>query len=304
MPRSLPATGGGTWGGAAVTSVAAGEARRAVGAVRDDPAGRLQLAASFYDDRPGRPSIRAYRRAELAFMRWQIGRGVLAPLGGDRPGSGWWRAVNEGLLADAREASSLFDRGTGPPSRASVARWVEFLERPSPGSWYRAHNASVVVGYVEHRHLVEAELPVERFFMDVALGRVIFVHSLVLDPRNALGRWLWPAGPLLGDPRWRGADAFLSLRNVLPDRYPLTELSIEEVLSDENLIGRVIDYGVALPRVEALYEFAAADLDEPALMDFVADGSLVYAWPHEERHAWAAKPSALRTLVARLTAPP
>lgn len=49
-----------------------------VTAVRHDPALRLQLASSFYDPQPRRGSIRPYRRAELAFMRWQVRRGVLA----------------------------------------------------------------------------------------------------------------------------------------------------------------------------------------------------------------------------------
>ena len=75
-----------------------------VAAVRNDPALRLQLASRFYEDRPGRASIRAYRRAELAFMRWQASRGVLAPPESARPGSIWWRSVNESLLRDACEA--------------------------------------------------------------------------------------------------------------------------------------------------------------------------------------------------------
>ncbi len=52
------------------------EAAVMVAAVRDDSARRLELAARFYDRRPGRPSIRSYRRAELAFMRWQMTRGT------------------------------------------------------------------------------------------------------------------------------------------------------------------------------------------------------------------------------------
>ena len=57
-----------------------------VAAVRDDPARRLGLASRFYDDRPGCVSIRSYRRAEMAFMRWQIRRGLLAAP--DAPGRG------------------------------------------------------------------------------------------------------------------------------------------------------------------------------------------------------------------------
>jgi hypothetical protein len=49
-----------------------------VASVRDDPAARLALAAGFYDTPVGNPRIRPYRRAEVAFMRWQIRRGVLA----------------------------------------------------------------------------------------------------------------------------------------------------------------------------------------------------------------------------------
>ena len=55
----------------------------------------------------------------------------------------------------------------GELSRPSVACWVSFLRRPSGASWYRAHNASVVAGYVAHRDLAQAEHPLERFFMDV-----------------------------------------------------------------------------------------------------------------------------------------
>src|SRR6266702_1943207 len=192
---------------------AVAEARTMVAAVRDDPDRRLGLARRFYDDRPGRASIRSYRRAEVAFMRWQVRRGVLAAPDAARPGSQWWRSVNEGLLRDAWEADRLIVGRPGPASSPAVSRWVDFLRGPSARTWYRAHNSSVVAGYLEHRHLSAAELPVERFFMDVALGRVLYVHALVIRPRLALGR-LAAAGPLIGDPRWRGADLFLSLRRI------------------------------------------------------------------------------------------
>lgn len=58
-----------------MTATAEEQAAAMVAAVRDDPARRLELAARFYDRRAGRASIRPYRRAEIAFMRWQIGHG-------------------------------------------------------------------------------------------------------------------------------------------------------------------------------------------------------------------------------------
>jgi hypothetical protein len=184
---------------------AAEEALSMMAAVRHDPAGRLRLASDFYDDRPGRATIRAYRRAELAFMRWQVSRGVLAPPDSRRPGSQWWRSVNESLLCDACEAGLLMAGRPGSASSPAVLNWVYFLRQPSGPSWYRAHNASVVAGYLKYRHLAAAELAVERFFMDVALGRVLYAHALVCTPGLALGR-LRTAGRLIGDPRWRGAD--------------------------------------------------------------------------------------------------
>ena len=272
-----------------------------VAAVRHDPAQRLDLAGGFYDDRPGRPSIRAYRRAELAFMRWQVSRGVLAPRGSARPGSGWWRSVNESLLRDACEADRLAARRPGPASKPAVARWGDFLHAPSARTWYRAHNASIVAAYLEHRHLCESELQVERFFMDVAMARLVYVHALVIRPRLAIGR-LAPAGRLIGDPRWRGADLFLSLHNILPDRYPLTEFSIDRILALENYGGRLIDYGVILPKMQALYEFAADDLDEPRLLGLVRNGFPVYAWPYKDRNAWTtARAPLVRSVLSWVT---
>jgi hypothetical protein len=110
---------------------------------------------------------------------------------------------------------------------------------------------------------------VERFFMNVALSRVLYAHALVASPKLALGR-VRAVSRVLGDPRWRGADLFLSLHNILPDRYPLTGFSIDQILELENYAGRLVDYGVILPKMQELYEFAAADLDEPRLLDLVS----------------------------------
>ena len=256
-----------------------------VAAVRDDPARRLALAASFYDDRSGRPRIRAYRRAEMAFMSWQVRRGLLAAPDAARPGSGWWRSLNEGLLREAWEADRMLAGGRGPASGPPVSRWAEFLQRPSAVSWYRAHNASIVAGYLKHQDLCAAELAIERFFMNVTLSRVLYAHALVARPKLALGR-MRAASRALGDPRWRGADLFLSLRNILPDRYPLDGITLAEILVLENYAGRLIDYGVIVPRLQALYEWAAADLGEPRLLGLIRDGLPAYAWTNDERHPW------------------
>ncbi|SDU86053.1 hypothetical protein [Jiangella alkaliphila] len=265
---------------------------RLVAAVRDDVGARLALAAEFYARRRG---IRTYGRAQLAFMRWQARRGVLEPAG-----SPWWRAVNEGLLRHAFEAAALLDAGrSADAGRPAVAPWVRFLERPSPSRWYRAHNGSIVAGYFEHRELAAGEHEVERFFMDVALLRVFFAHALVAAPRTALGRF-WPAATVLGDPRRRGTGWFLSLRNILPDWYPLDDLTIDEVLRGENRFGRHVDYGVIVPRLDRLYAFAAAELGDPRIVGLLRGGGPCYAWPADRDEVWRPVGWTVR-LVGRIT---
>ncbi|WP_211231824.1 hypothetical protein [Amycolatopsis balhimycina] len=253
-----------------------------VAAVRDDPAARLALATRFYDSNR---AIRPYRRAELAFMRWQIRRGVLNPPEAAPGGSPWWRAVNESLLRDALEAQyRLREEDLSTPS-VEVGRWMTFLRNPAPRTWYRAHNSSIVAGYLAHRDLADRELPVERFFMDVTLLRILYTDCLLSDPGLALGRFA-AAGPWLADPRNPATGAFLSLRTILPARYPLDDIEPADVLKAENYLGHLVDYGVILPRARSLYEHAAHDLDQPALLDLIHDGHPAYAWPPQDKNVW------------------
>src|SRR4029453_1395432 len=126
---------------------------------------------------PG-PSARAprplpFRRAALSFMRWQARRGVLNALDATPPGSVWWRAVNERLLRDGCETVALLGGTDGEPSSRAVRLWLKFAAKPRGRNWYRAHNASIVAGYLEHRNLADEEVVPERFFMNVALARVL-----------------------------------------------------------------------------------------------------------------------------------
>jgi hypothetical protein len=260
-------------------------AKAQVRAVRDDPSGRLALIARTYHGPTGSaPQHLPFRRAALSFMRWQAHRGLLNPLDGSPPGSPWWREINERLLLDGCESVALTGGLPGPPSSASVRLWLAFIGSPTARNWYRAHNASIVAAYLEHRGLAEEESAPERFFMNVALARVLYAHALVGAPRLALGRFA-PLGRMLGDPRLGMAGAFLSLGRVLPDRYPLAH-DVDAYLADEHRLGRLLDYSVIGPRLQRVYEWSAAELGEPRLLDLVRDGSPTYCWSFEERHVW------------------
>ncbi|GAA1874093.1 hypothetical protein [Asanoa iriomotensis] len=269
-----------------------------VAAARDDPGRRIALLARTYRGPFGRaPRHVPFRRAALSFMRWQADRGVLHPASG----SPWWRAVNERLLVDGCEAMARSGGTPGASTSPTVDLWLSFIERPTPPHWYRAHNASVVAGYLDHRALADQEPELERFFLNVALLRVLYTHALVSAPRLALGR-LAVLGRFLGDPRLGMAGVFLALRRILPDTYPPPG-ELRSYLDRENKLGRTLDYGVIQPRLQRLYEWSATELDRPELCDLVRDGNPVYAWSYADRHVWAAPGGAWPRLLARATAP-
>ena len=275
-----------------------------VEAVRDDPAGRLALVVRTYHGPSGRaPRHLPFRRAALSFMRWQINRGVLAPLGAAPPGSPWWRAVNERLLRDGCEAVARSGGLGGTPSSQAVELWMSFVSQPTARTWYRAHNASIISAYLDHRDLAAGESRPERFFLNVVLLRVLYAHALVAAPRLALGR-IAPLGPALGDPRLWITGVFLSLSRVLPDRYPLGG-AVAEYLAAERNLGQVLDYGLIAPRLQQLYEWSANELGEPALLECIRDGSPTYAWSFNDRAIWhPSRPPRAARVIARILPPP
>ncbi len=256
-----------------------------VASVRDDPAGRLALMGSLYEAEPGRPELHLpYRRAALGFMRWQLRRGLLNALEGEVPGSPWWRAVNERLLRDTAEARAHVLGLGGPMSSWSATCCVEFAQHPSARTWYRAHNASIVAAYLDHRELAQSETHPERFFLNLILARVLFAHALVAAPRLALS-WLGPVGPVLGDPRLTITSIFVSLSRVMPDRYPLNR-DLQWYIDNERRFGRVLDLGMIQPRLGALYSWSAAELSIPELCTLVQDGVPTYVWDVAEVEPW------------------
>ena len=135
-----------------------------------------------------------------------------------------------------------------------------------------------------------------RAVMNVALGRMLYAHALKAAPRLALGRFAL-LGRLLGDPRLGMAGAFLSLRRVLPEPYPLAH-DVARYIAAEHRLSRILDYAVIVPRLQLLYEWSAEELGEPRLLELVRDGNPTYAWPYEERHVWSSAdmPKAARVL--------
>lgn len=270
--------------------------------VRDDPAARLELLRSSYAPPRGTaPLHRPYPRAAIAFMGWQRRRGLLDPLDGEHPGSPWWRAVNERLLRDTCEARLRVLGHPGPASSPSIDPSIRFALHPSPRTWYRAHNVTIVSAFLDHRDLAAGEGRIERFFINLVLVRVLYAHALVAAPRLALA-WLSPIGRWLGDPRLDLTGMFLSVSRVLPDEYPLSG-RLDDYVAAEHWFGRLLDLGVIVPRLTSLYAWSAEELGLPAVADLVVEGTPSYAWDPADRTPWAPPARRLVRIVRRALPP-
>jgi hypothetical protein len=227
---------------------------------REDPEERYHLRRSFYrrygfgDRKPA-----GYGNSELAFLRWEIDRGVLNPVDHPaRPGSPWWRAVNERILLDAELAAAAHEvhvsQAALPPS---ARRWMEYLAGPSPASWYRAHNASVMRGYLDHIALALAEPETEQRLIDRVLHRLLFAHALLipgaLEGASGAAPIVDPQGPLVA--------VVLTSGELYPRTYPAARAApprpapIVELV-DDRLIG---------PLRPAIHTAVAAAVGAPEL---------------------------------------
>lgn len=196
------------------TKAAGGAQRRP-----DSAHARLRARERFYRTH-GNSRLRThgYGASELAFTRWAIQRGALnCPTHPERPGSRWWRAINDELVRDSELAAAIYRRsGSAFGQRPAVRAWLAFLRSPSSARWYRAHTMSVVHGYAAHAELAHLEPAPERELMSDVLYRLLVAHSLVAHPKSA-----WFSGRI-ADPRGFAVRLITEVQSLYPATYPLT----------------------------------------------------------------------------------
>jgi hypothetical protein len=187
--------------------------------VQDEPEARYRLRQAFYR-KYGFGASRAsagYGASELAFMRWEIERGLFEPLDHpERPGSPYWRAANAALCYYSELAALVHETGI---SQARVGRevcaWLDYFARPSPGTWYRAHTCSLIRGSIDHRAEARQEPVAEQRFINEALYRLIHAEAMV---RGAV---LGKLGRVAADPRLPAVHVVVQMESLYPRHYPL-----------------------------------------------------------------------------------
>jgi uncharacterized protein YqjF (DUF2071 family) len=209
----------------------------------DLPDQRIEMARRSADRHCAASAEAArYVTAELAFLEWEVRRGSLAPLHGETRGSAWWRGVNGQLLRDCYEAHLLADAGApvGSGSNPAVNRWLEFAASPSPRTWYRAHNRSILEGYVRYAEHAPSELNAEQDFMGAVLLRVLAAEAAVNDVPIDLGPITLGAFGGLADPRGGGVGEVCAIEDFYPRHYPLTLDDIDRLAHRGQTVGRIL----------------------------------------------------------------
>jgi hypothetical protein len=240
----------------------------------ESPADRLALRVQFYAGfAPG------WGDAELAFLRWEVERGVLAEVGG----SAWWRHVQSGLALASEEAALRFRAGERGALDPTVEAWLQWMLHPTGESWYRAHNKTVVTGYLFGESLARRESWSEQRFLEIVLYRLLYAASLVDgDAPGCLPvpRWL---ARRVAEPKTASVDVLVHLPDFYPRHYPLTPRDVKHVLHQgfglEEDLARLLDEGLVLPHAGELFDVAADDLGLPALRELCRGNRPSYPRP-------------------------
>ena len=265
-----------------------------VAQVRDDPEGRYRLRVDFYrkygfaaDGGAG------YGTSELAFLRWEIERGVLNPIDHpSQPGSRWWRDVNEDFLLAAEQAVDIVDGGASVDSATDPVRfWLGYIHKPSRQSWYRAHNGSIAAGYLERMAAASAECAAEQTFLNLVLYRVLYAQALVEGEAPGFlyqlihrifghAALLDKLESLIADPRGPSVDVLVHLPDFYPRHYPLSDQDIRHILDKshgpEQECVDLMDRVLISPYLARLYVLASGWLSTPRLCELVHNGKPCY----------------------------
>ena len=251
--------------------------------VEDDPEARLRFARRFYlEDKEGKRHN--YGESERAFMKWEVSRGVLNPLTGplaDPPGSPWWRAVNGHLLIDAQEAFLRHEEHIEGDTPPGVTAWMRFVDEPTAANWYRAHNTSIVRGYLAHAALAREENGWEQKLMNIVLYRVLFTQAVVDRQPWALGILIHVFGGIF-DPRANLVSRVVHNRSLYPQSYPLDKddkQRLERRINHfDDLLGAAVDIVFIRSRLDRLFTYMAEDLNVPELLDLCPGLLPSYPW--------------------------
>jgi hypothetical protein len=247
--------------------------------LKDSPLMRIESRKAFYKKYGEEDKRHAFGfgDAEIAFLGWEA-RAVLRPPDAEPPGSVWWSSVNLWFIYLSELGSKAFETGFPKDLLPWPAQaWVNFIETPSAPAWYRAHNASIIDGYLKYADLANKETLPEKVFINMVLYRLLYAQSMVE------GDFLFPnLGKILGNPQGSAVKFITSLDAYYPEHYPMTQKEINEVMgkthSLEALGVELMDDVLIEPELTQLYHKASIWNHQPALNGLIKNHRPAYPY--------------------------
>jgi hypothetical protein len=234
--------------------------------LRDSPEARVKSREVFYHKygQEDKSERYGYGDSEIAFLGWEE-RCVLRPPDARPPGSAWWSNVNLWFIYLSELGAKAYDIKF-PKAELPVATqfWISFIEEPTPQTWYKAHNSSIIDGYLKYPGFAKKETVPEKIFINMVLYRLLFAQSMVE------GRFLFPKlGKILGDPRGNAVQFITHLDAYYPSSYPMSKKDINEVLGKVHSLGELgvkfLDDVLIEPELTRLYYEASTWNEQPGL---------------------------------------
>jgi hypothetical protein len=210
-------------------------------------------------------------RSELDFLRWEIKRGVLNSLDDPRqPGSKWWRDVNLQFIIISETAAEIYEgKNATEPVTHEIQLWLNYIQNRTGISWYRAHNGTILKGYLNCIAQANEESVYERIFMNEVLYRVLFAQAMEEDDSFIKG-----LGKIVANPMFQAVDIITNIPAFYPDDYPLSERDIKFVMHEGRSLDADLEYifdrVLILPNLKKLYEQAAKWLGNPELLSLIS----------------------------------
>ena len=238
--------------------------------MRDDPAARYDSRVAFYKQF-GQATLggAGFGNSELAFMKWEE-RGVLKPSSHVPPGSQWWSAVNLWFIYLCELAVAARNQHIEPVELPKASQlWIKFIDNPSSTTWYRAHNSSIIDGYLKYGELALLENQPEQIFLNMVLYRLLFAQAMVEEAPYALG----DLGAILASPKGVAVDLMTDMEAFYPQHYPLTQEDVNDILGKahnlEEIGVQILDDVIIAPILTTLYDDAADWNLQPDLKNLI-----------------------------------
>ncbi len=248
-----------------------------VATIKNDPDARLKSREDFYKKYGASDRGEfGYGNSEIAFMKWENDR-VFRSSDASHKGSEWWSAVNlwfiylSELGVKAKEAG--IPKNTLP---APAQFWIDYIENPSDISWYRAHNSSIIDGYLKYPSLAKKENNSEQVLLNIVLYRLLFAQAMVEGKDFAFGR----LGKIFANPRGVAVNLITQFEYFYPANYPMSPEDKRHLLGQSHDLGvfgmKILDDVLIEPEFTQLYQDGSNWNKQPKLLNLLVANKPAY----------------------------